>query len=570
MQNMRTRLSKLVRGAAGVAIAASGLGVIGAAGVALTTSGVAGAASHQVTNTVNCPTPAGAVTVPTTYKDTLTFPNTVHQGATVTTKWQVDFTVPASLIHLAHSATKTLKTITVASMTVNLKKVGLSGPAFISATNVPQKVLINTTTLHNGATLTFTYPTTQFTVTGTTTVSITPTYLSGHVIVPLTCGQPGQHVTVQTVTTVTVVTITGTNTSSPVDTGHVLAPLSLTPASGALPAGQVGHSYNYTNLTAHGGSGTITFSLSTAPAWLTLTQTGAKTAKLTGDPTAPGADSAKVTVSDTGGTTPVTNTYTITIAAAATTPQVLQPFKLTVTGGTLTMTCGKKTATPSITGVVPVKTTEATSPTFGKTIPVETQKTAKTCALITLGSIKLNERNQLINTKMNPLYISTARGGPSNSWVLNAVMVPTTAGEQAKAGVGPSTVNPTCGTVQGFCNLTTTNATRIRDHLINTSILPNYLYLHGFTCHAQTTPTSVYYNTNPKPTTAAGREITTVNHLGLAAVQTLCTARAGSSGGEFIVQTGQYTLIVPPNVYAGVYYGTVEYTLIAGTTHTTG
>ena len=48
---------------------------------------------------------------------------------------------------------------------------------------------------------------------------------------------------------------------------------------------------------------------------------------------------------------------------------------------------------------------------------------------------------------------------------------------------------------------------------------------------------------------------------GLAVQTKLCSAATGFSGGQFFVTTLDYTLIVPPNVYAGTYYGTVLYTL---------
>jgi hypothetical protein len=123
-----------------------------------------------------------------------------------------------------------------------------------------------------------------------------------------------------------------------------------------------------------------------------------------------------------------------------------------------------------------------------------------------------------------------------------------------------------CDTVQGFCNVTTTTPAKLaRIHTYqNTTILPNYLGLHGYTCLPQRTHLSPYYNVNPTPTTTPGRTPETTAHgYGLSTTMTLCTAAAGVSGGEFIVKTGIYTLIVPPNIYAGTYYGTVQYTLVA-------
>ena len=158
---------------------------------------------------------------------------------------------------------------------------------------------------------------------------------------------------------------------------------------------------------------------------------------------------------------------------------------------------------------------------------------------------------------MNTLYISTARGGPTDDWTLNAVMVPT---KQSLTG------NKYCDTVQGFCNVTTTNPARLATFhkYQNTTILPNYLYLHGYACKSWTNRLSPYYNVNPNPTTTPGRTYTSTAHgYGLSNTMTLCTAAAGLSGGAFTVSGGTYTLVVPPTIYAGTYYGTVQYTLVA-------
>jgi hypothetical protein len=46
---------------------------------------------------------------------------------------------------------------------------------------------------------------------------------------------------------------------------------------------------------------------------------------------------------------------------------------------------------------------------------------------------------------------------------------------------------------------------------------------------------------------------------------TLCTAPAGASGGLFLVGGGTFSLTIPPTVYAGTYYGTVQYTVVGHT-----
>ena len=546
---MRTRMLKFMRGGAGIALAASGLGLVGGLGVGLATSGVASAASHTVSGTFHCATPIGPKHVAFSIVDSNTMPTTLHKGTTFTSAWKLTFAVTKSLIRSAHAATAGLTSLPIHKAQLDVTKVGFSGPAFMTATNLPVTIPITGpgagSTLTTGYTAVFDYAAAFHVTTTTGTISLTPGNATLTVVVPFSCYSPGHTVT-QTPTTATIVTVTGSNTNGPVDTATALPALELTlsPTTGTMliPPAQATVPYSYTGISSAGGLGTDTFSLATNPGWLSLTQTGTHTAKIHGTPATATATltlTIKVSVHDVTGTT-VTNTYTLHITAKPGTPTILQPFKLTVTGGSLTMTC--------------------TGPT-----PVETQATAHTCTLITLGTVKLNATNQLVVHNTRTLYISTARGGATDAWTLNAIMVPTTATKQAKDGVTVATLNPTCATVQGFCNLTTTTQTRIATHLINTSILPNYLYLHGYTCKPQQTPLSPYFNTNPTPATTAGRTITTVHHYGLSTVMTLCTAAVGHSGGEFIVKTGTYSLIVPPNVYAGTYYGTVQFTLIGST-----
>ena len=226
-------------------------------------------------------------------------------------------------------------------------------------------------------------------------------------------------------------------------------------------------------------------------------------------------------------------TLPLTIVPRPTPPETIQPFKVSVTPGTLTLTCATASG--------------PTKPTVNQ--DVTSQATAKPCTQVTLGNVKLDEKRHVLDPVGHNLIISTARGGANDSWALYAVMVPTST---------LLTGNPTCNFVQGFCNRTTTNPTTFPSHIINTTITPNYLGVTSKCETNHTNPLTTYFNDNPAPTATAGVAPGTP---GLAVQTKLCSAASGSSGGQFFVTTIDYTLIVPPNVYAGTYYGTVLYTL---------
>jgi hypothetical protein len=530
---MRTRILKLARGGASVALLATGLGAVGALGVGLATSGVAGA----VTATYACHTPVGTLTVPTAVVDTNVAPASLYTNTSYAMKPKVTFTVPGTLIALYHTAQPTSTHFTVTKMQLHLKLTGFTATTLLALTanNTPVRVTVNTTTLAHGTSITFTYPTTSITMkkaSGTATVK--PGRLTTTILVSFGCGAPGQTYTA------TAKYYVGTTSAAAVDTiaSSGFKPLALTPAAGALPGGTATllytHGANY--WTASGGHGGNVFSETGTLDGLTFSSSG-NHASLTGTPTAAGTFGFTVSVNTATSTGPVTQHYTITVAAAPATPKVVQPFKLTVTPGSLTLTCTSVTGGPKAANAV------------------ENQTTAKNCTLITLGHVTLNETNQLVTTTGHPLIISTARGEPTDSWALYAVMVPSST---------TLTGNPACGTVQGFCNVTTTGPTTLAHHFANTSILPNYLTVGGYTCKPNQTATTPYFNTNPTPTTSAGQHVGTP--AGLSVQYELCTAAAGSSGGEFFVKTLGYSLVVPPNVYAGTYYGTVQYTLSSNAT----
>jgi hypothetical protein len=311
------------------------------------------------------------------------------------------------------------------------------------------------------------------------------------------------------------------------------AALTMSPAAGALPDATATKLYTSGSdyWSAAGGHGTDTWSATGVPAGMTFAGSGSH-ASLTGTPTTKGAYTLTVKVT-TKTAASVTQAYTLTVAAAPSTPTTIQPFKLTVTPGTLTLTCATATG--------------ATKPTVKQDVTV--QATAKACTLVTLGSVKLNEKRHIVPAVGHNLIISTARGGAADSWALYAVMVPSST---------KLTGNAECDYVQGFCDITTTNATTFPSHIINTTITPNYLGVVSKCTTNSTSQTTTYFNDNPAPTATTG---VLPGATGLSVQTKLCSAATGSSGGQFFVETLDYTLIVPPNVYAGTYYGTVLYTL---------
>ena len=86
-------------------------------------------------------------------------------------------------------------------------------------------------------------------------------------------------------------------------------------------------------------------------------------------------------------------------------------------------------------------------------------------------------------------------------------------------------------------------------------IAPKYLSVGSITCAADATPTGPggdKPNLNPDATPTAGGNF--------GAPVTLCSASASQSGGTFLYNA-TYTLVIPESVYAGTYYGTVQYTV---------
>jgi hypothetical protein len=152
------------------------------------------------------------------------------------------------------------------------------------------------------------------------------------------------------------------------------------------------------------------------------------------------------------------------------------------------------------------------------------------CAPINMTDITLNGLAQTTSHAANPIYVSDDRGDPSSGWSLSAYMVAT-----------PSNTNSACSAVKAFCDQSAGSGTG--NAVIPASDL------------ALSTPVCADYTGTTNPVTSA-----VSGNLG--SPLGLCSAAAGTSGGTFSMNTN-FTLTIPPTVFAGQYYGTVEYLVIA-------
>ena len=231
---MRTRLLKFVRGAAGVSLLAGGMGVIGGLGVGLASGGTASAAGAPVSGRYACATPIGTEHVQVTISDVNTAPATLPEGTMYVVQPKVVATIPKTLIKTAHTADGTLTSLTAKKATLNITTTGFNGPGYITATNTPQTVPINATTLANGAVVTFTYAPAGYTMTATpgSKATLTPGNITLTVVVPLTCYPPNEKITyakkaapTTTETTFSHWTPSGTNANGPIDTVTASTPV---------------------------------------------------------------------------------------------------------------------------------------------------------------------------------------------------------------------------------------------------------------------------------------------------------------------------------------------------------
>jgi hypothetical protein len=220
--------------------------------------------------------------------------------------------------------------------------------------------------------------------------------------------------------------------------------------------------------------------------------------------TGPAVVTFQFTATDGVGTS---NTATATVNIG--TPPVDEPLTQNVIGGQLLVSCSN----PDTNGGTPLLT----------------------CPEFQFPDITLNGLTQTSTGSGATLYVSDNRGDPNTGWTLTASMIATPIGSG-------SNTNASCGGIVAFCNANV--GTHALDVSGNGQIAKGNLSIGSIGCapHAG--------NLNPAATPGAGGTF--------ASTQTICTAAATQSGGTFDV-TKSYTLTIPSSVYAGNYWGTVEF-----------
>jgi hypothetical protein len=314
----------------------------------------------------------------------------------------------------------------------------------------------------------------------------------------------------------------------------------------------------------YGGRLNVSVSNSPTPCQATLTDTGAGPAIVT----------FQFTATDGVGTS---NAATVTVSIG--TPPVDEPLTQQVNAGQLVLSCNSPESylQPAAPLPNPQYTTNAGAPNLtaptqgpqtapsnsgpgtisGMTVPGTTggwQDFAGTthnlasnpgattanpqlkCPEFQFPIIQLNGLQQTTQGNGSTLYVSDNRGDPTVGWTLTASMVPTPSGPSNPNG----NPNASCNGLADFCNASV--GTHATDP--NGQIAAGNLSIGSITCVPHTG------NLNPAATPGAGGSF--------ASTQTICTAAATQSGGTFDV-TKTYTLVIPSSVYAGNYWGTVEY-----------
>lgn len=198
------------------------------------------------------------------------------------------------------------------------------------------------------------------------------------------------------------------------------------------------------------------------------------------------------------------NTATETVSIG--TPPVDEPLTQVVNGGQLVLSCSAP-GTPTLL----------------------------TCPEFQFPAITLNGQPQTTTGNGSTLFVSDNRGDPTVGWTLQASMVAT------PIGAGSNT-NPSCSGIVAFCNANV--GTHALDASGNGQISKSNLSIGNIACPAHAG------NPNPAATAGAGGSF--------ASTQQICSATAGQSGGSFDV-TKTYSLTIPPSVFAGTYWGTVEF-----------
>ena len=391
---MRAGLLKVVRSVAGVALLASGMGVVGGLGIDLATSGVAAASGGPIDSyDLSCQAPlVGSLSLPVTIQDLHTAPASVPQHTTYDAKPQLKVTIPGSLIKVATE--EHLTSITVTAGTLTLQLLGFTTDHSVKATvsNVPLVVPVNATTVKHGYAVTATFATVPLTVTasvGTHAMARPANFTLTVLGLPIPCGSPGQS---PVTTTPATFPYTGTSTATPIVSIQASgAPLKITTTS--LPNGMQTTPYAQT-VTASGGATPYAWSATGLPTGLSINPT---TGQIHGTPTVDGtftpvikvtghtgnhvtktlqlkitpAGLAITTTSLPGGVETVA--YSATVAAkGGTTPYAWSATGLP-TGLTINATTGKITGTPTESGTFTpvIKVTGHTATHVTKTLQIK-------------------------------------------------------------------------------------------------------------------------------------------------------------------------------------------------------
>jgi hypothetical protein len=228
-------------------------------------------------------------------------------------------------------------------------------------------------------------------------------------------------------------------------------------------------------------------------------------------------------------------------------PPVIQPLTQQVNGAQLVLSCDSPSNYATGGNGSPVTSTPLTQcPEFQ--FPSVTLDGLEQHVTGTTGSTSGNPSG----TSPGTIYISDNRGSPTDSWTLTGTFVPTTIG----SGNGQNP-NSSCAGVDAFCNGSIGSAA------LNTAtngahdgqIAPSFLQVGTISCDADSTGGPGGYNPpnlNPDATPTTGGNF--------GSPVSLCAASTGQSGGTFLFNA-TYTLTIPESVYAGSYFGTVQYTV---------
>jgi hypothetical protein len=298
---MGARLLGTVRGAAAVALLATGMGAVGGLGIGLASSGVASATGTKVTAALGCTAGTGLlILVLKSSFSVTTATASLHTGTTHTVAVDAHFTVTITLVNTAIK--KTVTHLTIAGATMTLSLAGFTDTATVKAVQTGKLTVPLEKTTAASVTLVFKHTVKMTATSGTATIKAGPN-LDTTILVKVKCKTEKAGFAKKTfvrkpapTTTTPTFAATPAVTQGPINTIAV-AKTTLTITTTSLPTGAVTASYTAT-LTATGGTGTYDWTATGLPPGLTLTHA---TGKITHTPTATHTGTVKVTVTDLAG-----------------------------------------------------------------------------------------------------------------------------------------------------------------------------------------------------------------------------------------------------------------------------